>query len=243
MLLTAIFNSSESNYHKNKNKLIMKKIILTISMFACTLALFAQSDKYKSAMKDKIAVLDTTRDVTGLKDLSASFERIADAEKTQWLPYYYAALAQVNAGNFIYTANASNPAELKNLDALADKAEQMITKAEVLSKNNSEIYAVKKMVASLRMMVDPMNRYMTYGPPAQEALETARKLNPGNPRIYLLEGQDKFFTPEQFGGSKTEAKKLFEEALKKYESFKPASELDPNWGRTTAQYFLSQIKS
>jgi len=221
----------------------MKKIILTVTLIAGTIALFAQSEKYKSTMKEKIAVLDTTRDVASLKDLSAAFERIGDAEKTQWLPYYYAALAQLNAGNFIYVSNVSNPSELKNLDALADKAEQMITKAEALNKDNSEIYAAKKMIASLRMMVDPMNRYMTYGEQAQQALETARKLNPENPRIYLLEGQDKFFTPEQYGGSKTEAKKLFEEALKKYQSFKPASELDPNWGRSTVQYFLSQIKS
>ena len=221
----------------------MKKLLLSFVVFIFTLAGFGQSEKYTLAMKDNIAALDTSRDITSLKDLSASFERIGDAEKTQWLPYYYAALAQVNAGNFIYIANVSNPAELKNLDALADKADQMISKAEELQKDNSEIYAVKKMISSLRMMVDPMNRFMTYGPKAQEALDVAKKLNPENPRIYLLEGQDKYFTPEQFGGSKTEAKKLFEQALLKYDSFKPATELDPNWGKNTTQYLLNQIKS
>jgi len=220
----------------------MKKIILSVAFCICMLTVFAQSDKYKSAMKDKIAVLDSTQNVSALKDLSAAFERIGDAEKTQWLPYYYSALALANAGNFIYVSNQSNPAELKNLDALADKADQMIAKAESMNKDNSEIYTVRKMIASMRMMVDPMNRYMTYGPKAQEALETAKKLNPENPRIYLLEGEDKFFTPEQYGGSKTEAKKLFEEALKKYEAFQPATPLDPVWGKTTAMYFLGQMK-
>jgi hypothetical protein len=221
----------------------MKKFFLSFTLLVCTMSLFAQSDKYTSAMKGRIADLDTSRNISSLKDLSASFERIGDAEKTQWLPYYYSALALVNAGNFIYINNVSNPASLKDLDALADKADQMITKAEALQKDNSEIYTVRKMISSLRMMVDPMNRYMTYGPKAQEALDMAKKLNPDNPRIYLLEGQDKYFTPEQFGGSKTEAKRLFEEALKKYDSFKPASELDPNWGKNTAQYLLTQIKS
>jgi cytochrome c-type biogenesis protein CcmH/NrfG len=84
---------------------------------------------------------------------------------------------------------------------------------------------------------------MQYGAKAQEALETAKKLNPENPRIFLLEGEDKFYTPEQFGGSKTEAKKLFEEALKKYDSFKPASDIDPNWGKNMVAYFLNQLKS
>jgi hypothetical protein len=221
----------------------MKKIIVSIALCVCMITAFAQNEKYKMAMKDKIAVLDTTQDIISLKDLSAAFERIGDAEKTQWLPYYYSALSLANAGNFIYVNNQSNPAELKKLDALADKAEQMIAKAEALSQNNSEIYTVKKMVASMRMMVDPMNRFMQYGAKATEALETAKKLNPENPRIYLLQAQDKYFTPEEYGGSKTEAKKLFEEALKKYDSFKPATDIDPSWGKSTTQYFLTQLKS
>jgi hypothetical protein len=220
----------------------MKKFIFSSALVLLTLAVFSQSEKYVSTMKDKIAMLDTLRDLAGLKDISAAFERIGDAEKTQWLPYYYAALAMVNGGNSIYINNQSNADELQKIDPIAERAEQLIAKAEALSKDNSEIFAVKKMAASLRMMVDPMSRYMQYGPQAQEFLETAKRLNPENPRVFLLEGQDKYFTPEQYGGSKTEAKKLFDEALKKYESFKPASDIDPNWGKGTVQYFLSQYK-
>ena len=91
------------------------------------------------------------------------------------------------------------------------------------------------------MMADPMNRYMKYAPLAQEALTMARKLNEENPRVYLLEAQDKFYTPEQFGGSKTKARELFELAQKKFETFKPATELDPNWGRPAVTYFLGQF--
>ena len=89
-------------------------------------------------------------------------------------------------------------------------------------------------------MADPMNRYMTFGPAASQALETAKSLNPENPRVYLLEGIDKFYTPEQYGGSKTEGQKLFEEASKKFEAFKPASSIHPSWGISQVKYFLSQ---
>ena len=92
------------------------------------------------------------------------------------------------------------------------------------------------------MMGDVMNRYMTYGPAAAEALATAKKLNPENPRVYVMEGTDQFTTPEEFGGSKTESKKSLELAMKKFESFKPESPIAPDWGRGQAQYFLSQIK-
>jgi hypothetical protein len=217
----------------------MKKVLLPLVLFlGLTVVATAQSEKYTKAMQDKVAAVDTLRNTQGLLDLSAAFERIGDAEKTQWLPYYYAALAQVNAAYMIGMDNL----KADKTDPMADKAEALLNKAEVLQKDHSEIFVVKKMIANLRMLVDPMNRYMTYGPQAQQALEKAKALNPANPRVTLLEAEDKYFTPEQFGGSKTEAKKLFEEALVKYDAFKPATPLDPVWGKPTAQYFLSQIK-
>lgn len=218
----------------------MKKFILFIVMSVVVISVSGQSEKYMQAMQEKVALLDSTQTPADLKDLSAAFERIAEAEKEQWLPYYYAAYTQVMSAYMMMNEQSSGLAE--TFDPIADKAEQLLNKAEELSKDNSEIYIIKKMIASLRMMADPMNRYMQYGPAAQQALETAKKLNPENPRVYLLEGQDKFYTPEQYGGSKDEAKKLFEEALEKFESFKPASTIDPSWGKNVAEYFLSQTK-
>jgi hypothetical protein len=229
---------NQTTTYKIKN---MKKIILLLSISISSFSVFAQSEKYAKVMEEKVTAFDTTRSVPGLKELANTFERIANAEKTQWLPYYYAALATANMGFMSGMGNSGGNAAATT-DPIADKAEELINKAEALSKDNSEIFVVKKMIASLRMMADPMNRYMTYGPVAQQALETAKKLNPANPRVYLLEGQDKFYTPEQFGGSKTEAKKLFEETIVKVDAFKPESSIHPHWGKSVAQYFLAQIK-
>jgi hypothetical protein len=218
----------------------MKAILLTIAGVLGLLSLNAQSEKYTKAMQDKVQAVDTTYNPQTLRELSGAFERIGEAEKTQWLPFYYAALTQVNAGMMMSQGGKSPGAQV--LDPIADKAEALLAKAEALQQQHSEIHVVKKMIATLRMMADPMSRYMQYGPIAAQALQTAKKLNPENPRVYLLEGQDKFFTPEQFGGSKTEAARLFEEALKKYEAFKPATALDPSWGKGTTLYFLKQAK-
>src|ERR1700694_2887070 len=184
----------------------MKKFILSFTLSLFFIAAFAQSEKYMKAMQDKVIAVDTTRNPEIQKDLSAAFERIGDAEKTQWLPYYYAALTQVNAAYNIMSSKQGGPTVT---DAMADKAEQLLNKAEALNKDNSDIYLVRKMIANVHMMADPMTRYMQYGPNEQEALEAAKRLNPDNPRVYLLEAEDKFFTPEQYGGSKTGARKLF----------------------------------
>lgn len=221
----------------------MKKILFAWLASLVVATGFAQSDKYVKAMEQKLAGFDTVRSSETLQDLANGFERIGEAEKNQWLPYYYAALSTVNLGfNSAMPNGQFGGNNTATIDPIADKAEKLLSKAEELSKDNSEIYIVKKMIASLRMVADVMNRYMTYGPVAEEALQKAKNLNPENPRVYVLEGIDKFQTPEQFGGSKTEAKTLFEEALKKYESFKPESSIAPNWGKGIVAYYLSQIK-
>ena len=216
----------------------MKKLILVMAsaIAFCTTAL-SQDEKYTMAIESKMAAIDTVRKPEELVALSASFERIAEAEKTKWIPYYYAALTLVNSAYFTGMENL----KADKVDPIADKAEALITKAESLSPKNSEIYIVKKMIASLRMMADPMNRYMTYGPKAEEALQMAMQINPNNPRVYLLQAQDKYFTPEQYGGSKEEAKKLFQMADKMYSVFKPASTIDPVWGKPQVDYFLAQM--
>ncbi len=218
----------------------MKK---AISLFVLTLIMLgsqAQSERFVKAMQSNLAIMDSTSNPQGYQDLANSFVRIAEAEKTQWLPYYYAALSTVMQGLMLSGGQMGTGGAVT--DPLADKAEALLNKAMELEKENSEMYCVKKMIANLRMMADPMNRYQTEGAAAAAALEKAKALDSSNPRTSILEAQDKFYTPEQYGGSKTEAKTLFEEALKKFESFKPASAIHPNWGKNQVLYFLSQLK-
>lgn len=219
----------------------MKKYIPLALLFTLLQGtVFSQSEKYIKAMEDRISQMEKANTADSWKDLANGFERIAEAEKSQWLPYYYAALSRVMGG--LMTGNGQMGGFADKTDPEADKADELLGKASALTAENSEIWCVRKMIATLRMSADPMNRWQTYGPVAAEALQKARQMDPSNPRVYLLDGQDKFFTPEQFGGSKTEAKALFEESLKKFESFKPASSIHPSWGASQVRYFLGQIQ-
>jgi hypothetical protein len=219
-----------------------KTIFILTAMLAAGLTFAQMPEKFVKAMETKMAAVDTTVSVQGLTDLANAFERIAEAEKNQWLAYYYAAYCNATAGLMAGSGGDLMAAKADKTDPYADKADKLIKKAEELIKNNSEVFVVKKMIATLRMIGDPMNRFMTYGPEATQALEEAKKLDPNNPRVYLLEAQDKYFTPEQFGGSKDEAKLLFEKSKQLYETFKPESTVHPNWGKGTVTYFLSQYK-
>ncbi len=213
----------------------MKRIVLLATIICFASFTFAQSDKYVSAVKANIALLDSMMLKNNGGEMSNNFERIADAEKTQWLPYYYAAYCKVT--------EAYSEQDNSKKDVLADKAQELIDKAEViLGKETSETAVIKSMIATARMMVDPQNRFMTYGPTSAKFIEKAKLLDPTNPRPVLLEAEGKFYTPEQFGGGKDVAKEYFDKANALNENFKPETELSPNWGGGALQYFLSQYK-
>ncbi|RYG02497.1 MAG: hypothetical protein EOO02_10450 [Chitinophagaceae bacterium] len=214
----------------------MKQIITALLAFVITTTVSAQNEKMIRAMTPTVAAIDSIKTPDGWINAANQFQRIADAEKTEWLPYYYAALSNVMTG-FMTGANQAD-----KTDPIADKAEALITKAQGLTKDNAEIWIVKKMISNLRMQADPMNRWQTYGQAGTEALQKAKALDPQNPRIFMLEGQDKFYTPEEFGGSKAEAKKLFETSVAKFAETKPENAISPQWGLSQVKYFLSITK-
>lgn len=211
----------------------MKRIFLSL-LFTGSLATaaMAQSAQYQDAMTKQTADLDSSGTFTpdGLQQKSNTFERIADAEKTQWLPYYYAAYMQVMQAFMLK--------DKSQIDPLADKAEANLDKADALNPKSSEIACIRSLVATARLTVDPMSRGMKYGAEAASLLEEAKAINPENPRVYMLQGQSLLFTPEQFGGSKSKAKTTLELALEKFAAFKPESSIAPHWGEAYTRKLL-----
>ena len=213
----------------------MKKLFVLVTLAFLASGAFAQSEKYMASMKSNIAAIDTSfKNPQNLLSLANKFERIATAEKTQWLPYYYAALCQVN-----YTYMEQDKSKI---DGIADKATELINHADSLQPKNSEISCIKSMIASAHMMVNPMQRYMEYGPESQSYIDDAMKQDPTNPRPEYLKGQALKYTPEQFGGGCGTAKPVMQSSLAKYEKFKPASEIHPNWGKQRIETLIGECK-
>ena len=213
----------------------MKKLIIASVLLSVSFLSFSQSDKYVGAMQKNLAAMDTAfKNPADLLVVANNFERIANAEKNQWLPYYYAAFCQVNYG---FMAQDKD-----KVDAFADKATDFINKADSLMPNNSEISCIKSMIASCHMMVNPMQRWQEYGPESNGNMEKAMQQDPTNPRPYYLKGQGLKYTPEQFGGGCKTAKPELQTALDKYATFKPASELHPSWGKPQVEMLIQGCK-
>lgn len=189
--------------------------------------------KYEAGMGKAFEQLKAVKTAEDMSAAAAFFERIADAEKDKWLPYYYAAYCN-------YLSGWMNPKADK--DACGEKSKDLVVKAEVLEKNNAELYILRQMIAVQQLTVDPMSRFQTYGKQANEALEMAKQIDPNNPRVYLVDGQYKMNVPEAFGGGKEVGKKLFTKSLELFKTFKPATEMHPSWGADQAEKLLAQCQ-
>ena len=210
----------------------MKKLVFGICLFIGMNA-FSQT-AYEKAMLEKIALVENHKTADEFTALANDFKRIGDKEKTQWLPYYYAAFSTIQKGRM-----AMREGKVADLDPIAADAQKSLDLAMDLSKDNAENLILQKMIHGLKMMVDPQARFMSEGMLAADALSKAEKIDAGNPRITLMKAEDTYFTPEQFGGSKARGLELFQKSLDQFKIYKTKSALDPNWGKGEAEYFLA----
>lgn len=212
----------------------MKKLILFFLLAVSFQANYAQDEKYIKAVEKNMAMMDTAKNASEYLELSNNFERIAKAEKSKWIPYYYSAYCQVIA-NFIDT-------DKEKRDVYLEKAENLIAAADSLQPENSEIYTLKGLIAQGRMAVDPMQRWQKYGAASSGYLQKAKELDTANPRPDYLIGQSLLYIPEAFGGGKAKALPLLNDSMAKYKVFKPESSISPNWGEKALEAVLAKIK-
>ncbi len=208
----------------------MKTILMfTILMTAFSATVF--SANYEETMKVNIQKLNTEFTTSGLTNLASQFERIANAEPGKWHPKYYMAYCYVWA-----TAIGEMPAEEKH--KLLDMAQVQMDALLKTFKKESEIFALQAFVYQMR--ITDMSKGFKYSSLASEALEEAEKLNPNNPRVYYLRGNNTFHTPKAFGGGKEKAKPMFEKAAALFESQKPANAIEPAWGSEHNKQMLAE---
>ena len=212
----------------------MKKYLLLLLVVMLPLNSYAD-DKFTKAMEKNISMIDTASSLNSFQTIANSFERIANAEKDKWLPYYYSAYL-LTVTSFIDTV-----AERK--DTYLDKAEQLAMVADSLEPDNSEIYTLRGMIAQGRLVVDPQNRWMKYGPLSSNYLSKAKELDPTNPRPDYLNGQSVLNTPAQFGGGVEKALPILKESEEKFKNFEPESSIHANWGENMLLQVLQSIEA
>jgi hypothetical protein len=201
--------------------------------FVYSSALFADEISYTEAMVAALEQMKTTNPADyGI--VANQFERIAQAEKTQWLPYYYACLTSV--------IQSYATQDKVQVDAILDYAQKMLDQAEMLKTDDSEVLVLEGFLDCARIMVDPQSRGAEYSQKAALAFRKAQVNDPANPRADYMLGMVLMNTPDFYGGGKKVAQPVLEAAIQKFDKFVPISPIYPSWGKDDCQKQLDSCK-
>jgi hypothetical protein len=206
----------------------MKTIIITIALFISSF-LSAQTS-YEQGMGKSLGLWGEGK----AQEASDLMQRIAGAEKSNWLPNYYVAL--------INTTEAFNPVNKEKVVALLDKAQNAIDAASLISPNNSEIMVVQAMLYTAILVQDPMTNGQKYTGLVMEQYGKALAIDPNNPRAVFSKAEF------EIGGAKfwgTDTKPMcaqIEKSIQLFANFKPETPFSPKWGLDRAKEALKNCK-
>ena len=191
-------------------------------------------EKYNEAMARNIQTVYTAESLSALQSAVNTLERIGQAEKTKWEPYYYAA--------FGYVMMATREQAMKTKDTYLDQASANVDKAAAIKPNDAEITSLEGFVHMIRITVDPASRGQQYSALGSQAFGKALSIDGENPRAMALMAQMEFGTAQFLGSSTSEACATNDAALQKFATFRSSNPLAPQWGKAMALELKSKCK-
>ena len=209
-----------------KTKLSFFLILLSASILA--------ADKYTDQMLKNIDLVYKAQSPEELQSAVNTFERIANAEKDKWEPFYYAAFGNIMLAN--------REKEVSKKDALLNNAKVFVDKAYAINANESELIALEGFIYMMKVSVDPATRGQQFTMLSMQAYGKALSINPNNPRALALLAQMQYGTAQFFKSPTTEACTTLTKALEKFAAEKPENALAPLWGKGMAEGMKSKCQ-
>lgn len=194
----------------------MTKIITIITLFFTSL--FFGQGKYEEGMGKAFQLWGEGKST----EASAMFERIASAEKNNWLPNYYVGLVNVTA--------AFTTQDKEKLSALLDKAQDAVDAELAKAPENPELLVLQAMIYTAWIVYDPMTNGQKYGAKAMQEYEKAIKIAPENPRVVFCKAEFEIGGAQFWG---TDTKPMCAEvdrAIGLFATYKDDTKFGPSWG-------------
>ena len=194
----------------------------------------SSTEKTRRFLVRYIASFDTAQSDYVRGKIIKGTEMVAGTAKTDWISQYHA--------SYCNAITASRQADTTAALPFLGKAKDYLRAADSLKKNESEIVLLSGMIKYIHSEMDTALR-KELGPQVVKDYEQAKKLNPENPRVYLLMGERLLQLPEQAGGGKKKAKELALLALQKFAKDTHEDTAWPTWGRSRAEALLAKCEA
>jgi hypothetical protein len=195
------------------------KNLVVLFVLLLQLPLQAQSPNQSKVLESAVMQFNQANNPNSYKQLYLQFEQLYSVDKTNWLIPYYAGM----------TKSIMCLLKMGDRDALANDALLWVARAKAIEVND-EIYCAESLAYTAKMSVNPALRWFTYEGKIKNTLSLAKKLNPSNPRAYILEANIQQKLPFIFGGGCKSAKPLIQKAELFISNQNKANSIEPSWG-------------
>ena len=195
------------------------KNLVVLFVLLLQLSLQAQSSNQNKVLESAVMQFNQANNPNSYKQLYLQFEQLYSVDKTNWLIPYYAGM----------TKSIMCLLKMGDRDALANDALLWVARAKAIEVND-EIYCAESLAYTAKMSVNPALRWFTYEGKIKNTLSLAKKLNPSNPRAYVLEANIQQKLPFIFGGGCKSAKPLIQKAELFISNQNRANSIEPSWG-------------
>lgn len=209
-------------------------IMRTLIIFLCLLSASApkaQTANFETSITDAANYFNHIANETQYSIALKQFKVLSNTYPNEWLPKYYAALVQ-----FKIALLSKN-----DMDNQADIAIDWINKCKQLQIND-EILCAESLAYTIKMQVNPAWRWFSYKDRIYGSLQKAKKINPNNPRIYVLESSLQYNLPKVLGGGCNKALPLAKQAEKLLNLEVGKRKYLPSWGFTSINEILTNCK-
>ncbi len=179
----------------------------------------AQATNQSKALEAAVMQFNQANKNQAYQELYLQFEQLYAVNKTNWLIPYYAGM----------TRSIMCLLKMGDRDALANDALLWVGRAKSIVKND-EIYCAESLAYTAKMSVNPALRWLVYEGKIKKALSFAKKLNPNNPRAYVLEANIQQKIPFIFGGGCKSVKPLMQKAELCFNAQIKVNSVEPSWG-------------
>lgn len=150
----------------------MKNITSILLLLVLSFSISAQS-QYEKGMQKAFGLWGEGK----ATEASAMFARIAQAEKDNWIPPYYAANSLITSTFQIKDKTMVNE--------MLEQAKRFITLAHEASPDNSEVYTLEGLLYTAYVAMDPETYGMKYSGKVMGLHAKAIEIDETNPRAHL----------------------------------------------------------
>lgn len=198
-------------------------IYLTTLLLLFATAGMAQESKYEAGMQKALQLWKEQKNTEAVN----LFERIAKAEKENWVPYYYAAMVNI--------MSSFGEKDEAKLTLQLNKAKEFIEEAKLFSPNNPEVLVLEAMMHTAWIAFDGATYGMSLSGKVSELHQKALSLAPENPRVILAKAEWDMGSAQYWGKDITPYCADVVKALQLFATFKNETPFYPSWGKERAE--------